>query len=94
MIGYDASCPWCRKLVRGFGRALGRTGFALRPLVSPAGRPAEMILTRAARAVLWGADALIALGRHVKWLRPLAWLSAGGTGRAWRGRGRGCRGRL
>ncbi|MFM1770786.1 MAG: hypothetical protein RJA22_3315 [Verrucomicrobiota bacterium] len=84
-IFFDGSCRFCVAGRRRWGRVLERRGFAWVPLQSPGaaarlGVPesellAELRVLPTVGPALGGADAVLALMRHVWWLQPLAWLA-------------------
>lgn len=82
---YDGFCPVCRASIerwgpmlrhRGFGFAMLQTEWVQRHLgLRPGELPAEMKLLRPDGNQLGGVDALIAMGRTIWWLWPLAFIA-------------------
>ncbi|MBI2929964.1 MAG: DUF393 domain-containing protein [Verrucomicrobia bacterium] len=78
---YDGECRLCADSARRFAPTLGSRGFELAPLQTPWARerlalsasaaPTEMALVRNDGRVFGGADALVAIARHVWWAWPL-----------------------
>ena len=84
VVGYDADCGFCCRVIRGFGAALVRRGLAPVPLQAallrchleadwPGGRPQEMVFVEASGRCLAGVEAILAISRHLWWA---CWLPA------------------
>ena len=83
---FDAECVFCTKIARRLQPILNRRNLAVAPLQDP--RVAtllglshenlmrEMHLLMSDGTRYGGADAVVALARHIWWARPLAWLAA------------------
>jgi predicted DCC family thiol-disulfide oxidoreductase YuxK len=82
---YDADCEFCTRTALWLARPLNRRGLATAPLQDPRvaallGLPTQELL-KAIRLVLSdgkqyvGADALIAVGSELWWVRPLVWIA-------------------
>lgn len=88
---YDADCIFCTRVARLLADPMRRRGLGVAPLQDP--RVAVLLalphqeLLRAIRFVSGdgaqyaGSDALIAVARELRWLRPLVWLSRFGLAR-------------
>src|SRR5688572_28210933 len=84
-VFFDRDCRTCLRLARWFGPALKRRGYRLNPLQDPwvaetlglsrAQLMQEMKLLMPGGQVIGGADAMIAIVRDFRWLRPLARLA-------------------
>jgi predicted DCC family thiol-disulfide oxidoreductase YuxK len=82
---FDAECAFCTRFAMWLAPRLARRGFAVAPLQDPRvaallGMPREELL-RELRFLLsdgsqyGGADAVLAVARHIWWARPLLWLA-------------------
>jgi predicted DCC family thiol-disulfide oxidoreductase YuxK len=82
---FDAECQFCTRIVRWLAPALAKRGLAVAPLQDP--RVGELLGMSRSELLLemrflvaegeqvGGADAAVALGKEIWWLRPLVWLS-------------------